>query len=369
MARGARVRAALNRGFHSPRRRLGRGSGAEGIRTPDPHNAIVVLYQLSYDPGGTEILGQASGKSSRISSRLHVRVALAFEGRTHGQKPASRFSLAPAPAFFTICNMKYLSWPLLVAAFALILVSCQPPQKGLDAEDERNPHFRRASTLAIEGNFYGAIREYEAALRANPEAARAHLEIGLLYSDKQLDPVSAIHHFQRYLDARPNSPDADKVRNYIEKSKLDFAITLPHSTAQNAEEFARVARENIDLKQQVAQLQSRLARLGDEQAAVLAVPPSTASTTAPPPQHSTDSPLVTVGPTTGDFPPSPPRAEPIAPAAARSHVIVSGDSLWKIAQQYYPDDVAYGVERIKEANPEATSNPRNLRLGTTIVIP
>jgi hypothetical protein len=26
--------------------------GAEGIRTPDPHNAIVVLYQLSYDPIG-----------------------------------------------------------------------------------------------------------------------------------------------------------------------------------------------------------------------------------------------------------------------------------------------------------------------------
>jgi hypothetical protein len=34
--------------------RLGTGEnengGAEGIRTPDPHNAIVVLYQLSYDP-------------------------------------------------------------------------------------------------------------------------------------------------------------------------------------------------------------------------------------------------------------------------------------------------------------------------------
>ena len=26
------------------------GCGAEGSRTPDPHNAIVVLYQLSYDP-------------------------------------------------------------------------------------------------------------------------------------------------------------------------------------------------------------------------------------------------------------------------------------------------------------------------------
>jgi hypothetical protein len=28
--------------------------GAEGIRTPDPHNAIVVLYQLSYDPSQME---------------------------------------------------------------------------------------------------------------------------------------------------------------------------------------------------------------------------------------------------------------------------------------------------------------------------
>ncbi len=27
-----------------------RFGGAVGIRTPDPHNAIVVLYQLSYDP-------------------------------------------------------------------------------------------------------------------------------------------------------------------------------------------------------------------------------------------------------------------------------------------------------------------------------
>lgn len=28
----------------------GKFGGAEGTRTPDPHNAIVVLYQLSYDP-------------------------------------------------------------------------------------------------------------------------------------------------------------------------------------------------------------------------------------------------------------------------------------------------------------------------------
>ena len=29
--------------------------GAEGIRTPDPHNAIVVLCQLSYDPKSKDL--------------------------------------------------------------------------------------------------------------------------------------------------------------------------------------------------------------------------------------------------------------------------------------------------------------------------
>src|SRR5437879_669882 len=47
---------------------LGAG-GAEGIRTPDPHNAIVVLYQLSYDPnqrrGGT--LVSRSGLSKHFA--------------------------------------------------------------------------------------------------------------------------------------------------------------------------------------------------------------------------------------------------------------------------------------------------------------
>jgi len=38
--------------FHASRMQHvdNKAGGAEGIRTPDPHNAIVVLYQLSYDP-------------------------------------------------------------------------------------------------------------------------------------------------------------------------------------------------------------------------------------------------------------------------------------------------------------------------------
>jgi hypothetical protein len=47
--------------------------GAEGIRTPDPHNAIVVLYQLSYDPSlkvrqFTDSLPFAQGKNDVIET-------------------------------------------------------------------------------------------------------------------------------------------------------------------------------------------------------------------------------------------------------------------------------------------------------------
>ena len=46
--------------------------GAEGIRTPDPHNAIVVLYQLSYDPSrkGSETVEMASFFVKRIIQPL-----------------------------------------------------------------------------------------------------------------------------------------------------------------------------------------------------------------------------------------------------------------------------------------------------------
>ena len=49
-----------------------KAGGAEGIRTPDPHNAIVVLYQLSYDPSlkkweFTGALPVAQGKTVMVS--------------------------------------------------------------------------------------------------------------------------------------------------------------------------------------------------------------------------------------------------------------------------------------------------------------
>ncbi len=43
--------------------------GAEGSRTPDPHNAIVVLYQLSYDPTQKREKSSSPGQIVKTFSR------------------------------------------------------------------------------------------------------------------------------------------------------------------------------------------------------------------------------------------------------------------------------------------------------------
>ena len=59
-----------------------KAGGAEGIRTPDPHNAIVVLYQLSYDPSqkAGRTLGDSMALSIHSRSFIRRRAHLRFFG-------------------------------------------------------------------------------------------------------------------------------------------------------------------------------------------------------------------------------------------------------------------------------------------------
>jgi len=254
-------------------------------------------------------------------------------------------------------------------------------QKGLDAEDDRNPYFRRAIKLTTEQNFHGAIKEYEGALRANPEVARAHVEMGLIYLDKLGDPVSAIYHFQKYLADRPNAPDREQLQTYIDKAKIDFAITLPNSTAQNAEEYARLKKESVELRQALAQTQAALAEANQKltEAGVefaRSVPESPSLSSSLPSTETMEQSSENAAPggrislPTATESQTPPRATPVvSTVGARTHVIQKGDSLWKIASQYYDVDIPGAVKKIQEANPQKAANPANLKLGDELIIP
>ena len=270
---------------------------------------------------------------------------------------------------------------LLALLTALALTSCQQAPSGSDAEDERNPFFRQASKDVADLNYPAAIKQFEKALAVNPTVVKAYLQIGLLYGDKLGDPISAIYFYQKYLEARPNASEREEVVAAMEKAKIDFALSLTNSGIQNAAEIAKMSKENVDLKQQIAQLQGTLAAKEAQvsQAAGAATPPkATAVVPASPAQEKKPLKAPSVKPqeTANAIPSVPASTPPAAPAEAsapsadaKQHTIGRGDTLWKLAKKYYPAslDLNEEIAKIKTANPGL--DDRNLKIGTVITIP
>lgn len=60
-------------------------------------------------------------------------------------------------------------------------------------------------------------------------------------------------------------------------------------------------------------------------------------------------------------------AQPTAPGGQRTHVVVKGDTLYKLARQYYNDQG--GWKKIWEANRAQVPDPNKLPVGARLVIP
>ncbi len=323
-----------------------------GIRTPDLLNAIEALYQLSYDPENQTI--------SQVFLSAKVNPWLAESPLADQDNPMKRIFFLPA---------------LLTA---LLLSSCSQTPPGSDAEDERNPFFRQATKDVADLNYPAAIKQFEKAISVNPNVAKAYLQIGLLYGDKLGDPISAIYFYQKYLEARPNASEREEVLAAMEKAKIDFALSLTNTGIQNAAEIARISKENVDLKQQIAQLQGTLAAKEAQvsQVAGAAAPPKATPAAVVPatPQSSekkvapkAEAAAMPAVPAT--TPPPAPAEAAVPPAGAKQHTVAKGDTLWKMAKNYYPAslDLNEEIAKIKAANPGL--DDRNLKIGTVIVIP
>ena len=82
-----------------------------------------------------------------------------------------------------------------------------------------------ADNKSAQGDFERAVNLYEAALDDSPRGAEVHYKLALLYDDKLSDPVSALHHFKRYLALSPNGPHAKDVKDSIKRDEI-AALTV-----------------------------------------------------------------------------------------------------------------------------------------------
>jgi len=187
---------------------------------------------------------------------------------------------------------------------------------------------------SAQGDFARAINLYEAALDDSESirSAEVHYKLALLYDDKLNDPVSALHHFRRYLALSPTGPHAVDVKNSIKRDELAALTALSGDSVITRSEAARLRNENLDLHKE---LEAR------------GVPAR--SVTDRSQEDSTSS--KRTAPKKGD----------------RSYVVQPGDTLFSISRKFYKSSKRW--KEIMDANRKSIRDPKKLTVGQTLVIP
>src|SRR5476651_1055854 len=175
-------------------------------------------------------------------------------------------------------------WPFAFVVVLAFLTACDRSTPVSDVTAEQEVNYLRAKKLNEQQDFSAAAEFYKKTLSANPDFAKAHLELGLLSDDKLGDPIAAIYHYRRYLELRPDSEKRQLVEDFIERAKLSLAAKLPQSPAVDPGELARLQNDKAALLQENATLRSRIAELEKSTVAAAATvtePPAATAVTVP----------------------------------------------------------------------------------------
>jgi tetratricopeptide (TPR) repeat protein len=186
-----------------------------------------------------------------------------------------------------------------------------------------------ADNKSAQGDFERAVNLYEAALDDSPRGAEVHYKLALIYDDKLNDPVSALHHFKRYLALNPNGSHAKDVKDSIKRDEIAALTALSGDSVITRAEAARLRNENLTLHKQV-----------EERAA---------SRTALEKLEAADA------------------KRPGLKKGGQTYVVRSGDTLVSISRKFYNSPKRW--KAILEANKKDIRDPKDLTVGQTLVIP
>jgi len=182
---------------------------------------------------------------------------------------------------------------------------------------------------SAQGDFERAVDLYEATLDDSPRGAEVHYKLALLYDDKLNDPVSALHHFKRYLALSANGPHAKDVKDSIKRDEIAALTALSGDSVITRVEAARLRNENLTLHKELeARATSRTAL-----------------------EKSEENDARRAG----------------SKKAGQTYVVRSGDTLFSISRKFYRSSKRW--KAILEANKKNIRDPKDLTVGQTLVIP
>lgn len=273
---------------------------------------------------------------------------------------------------------------LFLGGLLLALAGCTDSERVSSAAEVDEPGYREGQALLKTGRRQEALNSFLKVIeRRGDEAPESHLEVGLLYLQHINDPLSAIYHFKKYLGLRPNSPQAPLVKQRIDAAMRDFARTLPAQSLENRPQRVDLVAALDRLKQENEMLKQELADLKGGRA----VPETTVSGEDVPAAPTASSggfnfateTIPTVRPRPAPVTPSRPAPARIAPAVTpppaattpaagvRRHTVRPGDTLYKLAQQYYGNRAKW--RDIYAANRDVMKSETDLKAGMSLKIP
>src|SRR6266498_4874151 len=139
-----------------------------------------------------------------------------------------------------------IAWVCLLLFFACGLGACDRIGTSRYAQLMQD-----ADSKTAQGDFARAVNLYEAALDDSPRCAEVHYKLALLYDDKLNDPVSALHHFRRYLALSPTGAHAADVKNSIKHDEIAALTVLSGDSVITRSEAARLRNENLSLHKEL----------------------------------------------------------------------------------------------------------------------
>lgn len=273
---------------------------------------------------------------------------------------------------------------------------------GFTAEVD-DPNYRRGKDLLKQSRNQEALAAFLKVIQERAEdAPESHLEIGILYQHHIKDPLAAIYHYRKFRELKPNSPQAELVRQRIDAATREFAATLPLKPMENQLErtdmvaaLERLRRENVLLREQLTAARAgRLVTANAIPAPTSIFPAQAAESTesggyvgasgageTPGETEPTPSSPFTRLPMENDMlpgvitvpTPAPAQAvgRPQAPArpapAGRKHTVAVKDTLYSISLRYYGTGSRW--TQIYEANRDVMKTSTDLRIGMELKIP
>src|ERR1700738_2717294 len=156
--------------------------------------------------------------------------------------------IRPVCSLFPLSGMMNTAWVWLSILLVFGLPACDRMGASRHAQ-----LIQDGDTKSAQGDFARAINLYEAALDDSESIrnAEVHYKLALLYDDKLNDPVSALHHFRRYLALSPTGAHAPDVKNSIKRDELAALTALSGDSVITRSEAGRLGNENLDLDKEL----------------------------------------------------------------------------------------------------------------------